>query len=111
MIEFNYSKGRAIDSINFILEEIKEFDKDYSNIKREDYFKDRKKQKLIEKTIENILTALIEICGAIATQEGKEIKSYSNALCFCAKNLVFQKRMKKKFPNWHFKEVALPIDT
>lgn len=67
MPEFRYAKGRSIDSIRFISEEMKEFKDDYAPKNRSEYEADRKLQKLMDRTVENILTALIEVCGTFLT--------------------------------------------
>ena len=70
MVEFRYAKGRLIDSIRFISEEIKEFQQEYAEKTWREYQEDKKLQKLIDRTIENILTALIELCGTFLTEKG-----------------------------------------
>jgi len=40
----------------------------------------KKLQKLMDRTVENILTALIEICGTVLTQEGISCESYGDVL-------------------------------
>lgn len=89
MPEFNYAKGRITDSLQFIATEIKEFEQDYSTKTWKDYKKDRKLQKLMDRTVENIFTALIEICGTILTQEGISVESYAQVLSECAQGLGF----------------------
>ena len=87
MPEFNYAKGRISNSLQFIATEIKEFEQDYIFKSWEDYKKDRKLQKLMDRTVENIFTALIEICGTILTQEGISAESYAQVLSQCAQRL------------------------
>ena len=70
MPEFNYAKGRILDSLQFISAEMKEFKNDYSGKTLNDYKNDRKLQKLMDRTVENILTALIEVCGTLNTERG-----------------------------------------
>ncbi|MBU4349362.1 DUF86 domain-containing protein [bacterium] len=89
MPEFNYARGRISDSLQFIATEIKEFEQDYIFKSWEDYKKDRKLQKLMDRTVENIFTALIEICGTILTQEGISAESYAQVLSECAQRLGF----------------------
>lgn len=89
MPEFKYAKGRIADSLQFITNEIKEFEQDYSSKTWKDYQGDRKLQKLIDRTVENILTALIEICGTILTQEGISAENYAQVLSKCAKKFGF----------------------
>jgi len=89
MPEFNYAKGRIADSLQFIATEIKEFEQDYIFKSWKDYKKDRKLQKLMDRTVENIFTALIEICGTILTQEGIPADSYAQVLSECAQRLGF----------------------
>jgi len=89
MPEFNYAKGRITDSLQFIATEIKEFEQDYILKGWKDYKKDRKLQKLMDRTVENIFTALIEICGTILTQQGVSVESYAQILSECAQRLGF----------------------
>ena len=89
MPEFNYAKGRITDSLQFIATEIKEFEQDYILKGWKDYKKDRKLQKLMDRTVENIFTALIEICGTILTQQGVSVESYAQVLSECAQRLGF----------------------
>jgi uncharacterized protein YutE (UPF0331/DUF86 family) len=89
MSEFNYAKGRITDSLQFIATEIKEFEQDYSTKTWKDYKRDRKLQKLMDRTVENIFTALIEICGTILTQEGISVESYAQVLSECAQRMGF----------------------
>ncbi len=89
MPEFNYAKGRITNSLQFIATEIKEFEQDYSTKSWKDYKNDRKLQKLMDRTVENIFTALIEICGTILTQQGISVESYAQVLSECAQRLGF----------------------
>jgi hypothetical protein len=56
MAEFRYAKGRILESIQFISEEILEFEQEYQGKTWREYQEDRKLQKLIDRTVENILT-------------------------------------------------------
>ena len=89
MPEFKYAKGRIAESIQYLSEEIKEFESDYANKTWADYQSDRKLQKLVDRTVENILTALIEVCGTTLVEEGIGIDSYSEALKRSAQLLGF----------------------
>lgn len=80
MVEFRYARGRIVDSIRYLSEEMREFQDDYADCTWQDYQTDRKLQKLIDRTVENILTALIEVCGAFLTQRGIAAESYGDAL-------------------------------
>ncbi len=80
MIKYRYAHGRILESIQYISQEIKEFETEYADKSWLDYQNDRKLQKLMERTVENILTALIEVSGTILTQEGIPIENYSDAL-------------------------------
>jgi uncharacterized protein YutE (UPF0331/DUF86 family) len=84
MPEFRYAKGRIGESLQFISQEMIEFDDEYANKTWNDYTRDRKLQKLMDRTVENILTALIEVSGSILTEEGIAVESYSDALKRCA---------------------------
>jgi len=89
MPKFNYAKGRITDSLQFIATEIKEFEQDYIFKSWKDYKKDRKLQKIMDRTVENIFTALIEMCGTILTQQGVSVESYAQVLSECAQRLGF----------------------
>lgn len=89
MAEFNYAKGRIIESIQFISEEIKEFEQEYASKTWQEYQMDRKLQKLMDRTVENILTALIEVCGTINTLRGVSVESYGDAVKKTAEWLGF----------------------
>jgi len=89
MPEFKYAKGRVAESIQYLSEEIREFESDYADKTWKDYQDDKKLQKLVDRTVENILTALIEICGTILVEEGIGVDSYVDALKKSAKLLGF----------------------
>jgi uncharacterized protein YutE (UPF0331/DUF86 family) len=89
MPEFKYAKGRVAESIQYLSEEIREFESEYADKTWKDYQDDKKLQKLVDRTVENILTALIEICGTILVEEGVGVDSYGDALKKSAKLLGF----------------------
>ena len=89
MPEFNYAQGRISDSLQFIALEIKEFEEDYIDVNWKEYKEDRKLQKLMDRTVENIFTALIELCGTILTQQGIAVESYAQVLSECSRRLEF----------------------
>lgn len=80
MSEFRYARGRILDSIRFISEEMREFDEEYTAKTWKEYQEDRRLQKLMDRTVENILTALIEVCGTFLTEKGIAVESYGEAL-------------------------------
>ena len=80
MAEFKYARGRIVESIKFLSEEIREFEEEYASKSWKEYQNDRKIQKLMDRTVENILTALIEVCGTVLTQEGIAAENYSEVL-------------------------------
>jgi uncharacterized protein YutE (UPF0331/DUF86 family) len=82
--DFDYAKGRTVETINFILEEIKEFELEYEVKTWKEYQNDKKLQKLIDRTVENILTAFIELCGTIITSKGVAAENYADAIRKCA---------------------------
>jgi uncharacterized protein YutE (UPF0331/DUF86 family) len=92
MTEYRYAKGRVAESIQFISQELKEFEEDYAGKKWTDYQNDRKLQKLMDRTVENILTALIEVCGTILTEEGIPVENYSETLRKCGKYFNFTEK-------------------
>jgi uncharacterized protein YutE (UPF0331/DUF86 family) len=87
MPEFNYARGRIGESLQFITGEIKEFESEYASKKFDNYQEDKKLQKLMDRTVENILTALIEVCGTILVQEGVDVENYGETLAKCCKLL------------------------
>lgn len=95
MPEYRYAKGRIVESIQFVSEEIKEFNTEYADRGWKEYNEDKKLQKLIDRTVENILTALIEICGTVLTEEGIAVESYSDILEKCSKFFGFSKEQQE----------------
>lgn len=85
MAEFTYAKGRINESVQFITKEMKEFEEEYSEKTWEDYQKDNKLQKLMDRTVENILVALIEACGTLIAEKGIAAENYSEVLRESAK--------------------------
>ena len=80
MPEFRYAKGRIMETIAFITKEMEEFESDYSLKTWQEYQSDIKLQKLIDRTIENILTAFIEVCGTVLTEENILAESYTDVM-------------------------------
>lgn len=79
--EFSYSKGRILATVEFITKEMEDFDKYFAEMTLKEYkFLDTLRAKALEKTVENILTSLIEIAGAISVEEGKSVENYSTAI-------------------------------
>jgi uncharacterized protein YutE (UPF0331/DUF86 family) len=89
MPEFTYAKGRVAESIQYLSEEIREFESEYADKTWKDYQNDKKLQKLVDRTVENILAALIEVCGTVLAEEGMGVDSYSDALRKSARLLGF----------------------
>ena len=92
MPEFRYAGGRILESIQYISEELAEFQNDYAGRTWKEYQADRKLQKLIDRTVENVLTALIKVCGTFLTEEGVTVESYAEALRKTAERLGFDER-------------------
>lgn len=80
MPEFRYAKGRIMESLAFITKEMDEFESEYKLKTWEEYSSDNKLQKLIDRTIENILTAVIEVCGVVLTENNIEAESYPDVI-------------------------------
>ena len=79
--DFFYSKGRVIASVNFIVKEMEDFDAYFSGITWQNYrIMEPLKLKALEKTVENILTALIEISGVIVVEEEKRVEDYATVI-------------------------------
>ena len=96
MPDYQYAKGRIVESVQFISEELLDFETEYANQSWQDYKDDKKIQKLIDRTVENILTALVEVCGAILTEEGIAVDSYGEALRKCSKLFDFPKDQQER---------------
>jgi len=94
--EFRYAVGRIVDSLQFISQETKEFDEEYSTKTWEEYQKDRKLQKLMDRTVENILTALIEVSGTVLAQEAIPVENYAQVLRACPKFFGFSEEEQEK---------------
>ena len=80
MKRFSYARGRIEETLQFIAQEMEEFDREYGDKTYQDYYSDRKLQKLMDKTVEDILTALIELSGTLLVQKGKRVESYRQIL-------------------------------
>jgi uncharacterized protein YutE (UPF0331/DUF86 family) len=89
MADYTYARGRILESIRFITEEAREFHEEYVERTWKEYQEDRKLQKLMDRTVENILTALIEVCGTSLAEEGIAVENYGDALRKGAKILGF----------------------
>jgi uncharacterized protein YutE (UPF0331/DUF86 family) len=92
MPEFQYARGRVVETIQYISEEMKEFNAEYASKTREDYQNDKRLQKLIDRTVENILTAFIEVCGTILSEEGTGVDSYGDAIKKAAQKFKFSEK-------------------
>jgi uncharacterized protein YutE (UPF0331/DUF86 family) len=89
MGEYKYAKGRIAGSIQFISAEMREFEEEYADKQKGEYEGDKKLQKLIDRTVENILTALIEVCGTVLAEKGVSAESYSDVLRKCCQRFEF----------------------
>lgn len=79
--EFSYAKGKILATVEFITKEMEDFDKYFAEITWKEYkILEPIKAKALEKTVENILTALIEISGTISVEEGKSVENYYMAI-------------------------------
>jgi len=78
--EFRYAEGRIMETIAFITKEMDEFESDYSFKTWLEYQSDIKLQKLMDRTIENILTAFIEVCGTVLTEKDILAESYTDVM-------------------------------
>ena len=63
MPEFRYALGRIPESVAFIARELAEFDSDYAATTAAEYRDDRKLQKLVDRTVENVVTAMVEVAA------------------------------------------------
>ncbi len=96
MPEHVYAKGRITESLSFIAKEMDEFDTEYASTKWKEYAKNSKLQKLIDRTIENILTAFIEVSGVVLTENNIMAENYPDV-------------MKKVGDYFHFKKSEIDI--
>jgi len=96
MPDFYYAKGRIAESVQYISDELIEFEAEYEVKTWTDYQHDRKLQKLMDRTVENVLTALIEVSGTLATQNKIKVENYAEALRKAADLLGFKKEDQEK---------------
>lgn len=96
MTDFYYAKGRVLESIQYISDELKEFERDYDGKTWPEYQNDRKIQKLMDRTVENILTALIEVSGTLATRNTIKVENYADALRKASELLGFNQEDQEK---------------
>jgi uncharacterized protein YutE (UPF0331/DUF86 family) len=94
--EFRYAKGRILESVQFVSEEMREFETEYAETTWKGYQDDRKLQKLMDRTVENILTAIIEVSGTILTEEGIRVTSYADALIKCTRLIGFSEEEQER---------------
>ena len=97
MPDFGYAKGRIAETVAFILDEVKEFDSEYADKTWKEYQNDKKLQKLMDRTVENIITALIELCGTVITKENISAVNYADVLSKCAKFYKLDEHVQKNF--------------
>ncbi|MBW2076634.1 MAG: hypothetical protein JRI71_03645 [Deltaproteobacteria bacterium] len=74
-----------------------EFDHDYKDRTWKDYQQDGKLQKLMDRTVENILTALIEVSGTVLVEEGIKGDSYQDILMKAAELFSFSDKDRRVF--------------
>lgn len=91
MPEYTYAKGRIPETVQFIAKEMKEYDDEYAKLTWEEYQRDSKMQKIVDRTVENILNALVEVCGTILAEEGKTAENYAEVLKKAAEMLDFKR--------------------
>lgn len=89
MADFSYARGRIGDSLQFIAREMDEFEKEYRGRPWQEYQQDAKLQKLMERTVENILTALVEVCGTVLADKGIAAENYAEVLSKTAEYFGF----------------------
>src|SRR3990170_4026752 len=116
MPEFNYARGRIEESLQFITGEIKEFELEYASKKFNNYQEDKKLQKLMDRTVENILTALIEVCGTILVQDGIDVENYGEALAKCCKLLGLSEEEQRnclahRYLNFRWQAIKTYVDS
>jgi len=90
MPEYTYAKGRIAETVQFIAKEMKEFEDDYAKLTWDEYQRDSKTQKIVDRTVENILNALVEVSGTILSEEGKAAENYADTLRMAAEMLGFK---------------------
>jgi uncharacterized protein YutE (UPF0331/DUF86 family) len=96
MPEYAYAKGRIAETVQFIAKEMKEFDDDYAKVTWDGYQRDGKVQKIVDRTVENILNALVELCGTLLAEEGKTSENYAETLRAAAAMLGFRPEQAKE---------------
>lgn len=80
MAEFRYARGRVLESLTYIGREMDEFAGEYAGKSWQEYASDTKVQKLIDRTIENILTAVIEVSGVVLVEKGIASENYTDVM-------------------------------
>ncbi|MBI5416752.1 DUF86 domain-containing protein [Candidatus Poribacteria bacterium] len=96
MDRFQYAKGRIAESIQYISQEMLEFEQEYANKTWNEYQEDKKLQKLIDRTVENIYTAIIEVAGTVLAEERIMVESYTDVLKKCSSMFGFSEEEQKK---------------
>lgn len=89
MPDYTYAKGRIEETAQFITKEMKEFDDEYSTLSWDEYQRDSKTQKIVDRTVENILNALIEVCGTFLSEKGMSAENYAATLKMAAEQIGF----------------------
>lgn len=97
MAEFSYARGRISESLQFIAKEMKEFENEYAQKTWQEYQKDNKLQKLMERTIENILTALVEVCGTLLAEKGIAAENYGEVMSKTGQMFGFSEQEQNNF--------------
>lgn len=78
---FEYAKGRVLDTLEFIMKEIIDYKNNFGILTYQEYTSlNGLKIKALERTIENILNALIELSGTISIERGFKVDNYYSAL-------------------------------
>lgn len=79
MPEFNYDRDRIEESLQFIAGEIKEYESEYASKKFNNYQEDKK---LMDRTVENFLTVLIEVLRNGACTRSYRSGKLRRSACF-----------------------------
>ncbi len=96
--KFRYAEGRVSDTIQFITGEMEVFKKHFGNIDWNSYrLMDIIQARAVERIVENILTALIELAGTICIQHNRSVDSYSTALKEAALVFGFEEKSAEEF--------------
>jgi uncharacterized protein YutE (UPF0331/DUF86 family) len=95
---FKYAEGRVPETIQFITGEMEAFQQHFGDINWKRYrVMDIIQARAVERMVENILTALIELAGTLCVQHNRSVDSYATALKEAALLSGFEEKVADEF--------------